>query len=1841
VNDIFDPLRPDEDIQMTKAYDLNGNVITETLYANVTSLTRKTFTQYDNLNRPVTVTTNYVNGVFDPLKPDEDLQQLIGYDAAGNVLTMTMYANIASLARTTRTEYDVLNRAVTITTNYVKGFFDPLKPSEDIQTLKGYDANNNVLTTTTYANVPTLARKTVTQYDALNRPVTVTTNYVKGFFDQNKPDEDIHTLFGYDGNGNVLTATQYANVSGLTRLTVTQYDPLNRPLTITTNYVDGNFSEAEPDKDIRQVLAYDANGNVITRTLYADVSGLTRKTFTQFDPLNQPITVTTNYVNGAFDPAEPDEDIQRVNVYDPVGRLITSTQASNITGLARTTFLQYDQLDRTITTTINYVNGVFTTTLPAEDVQKLTAYDAAGNVITTTQYANVTGLTRKTFTQYDLLNRPISATLNYVDGVFTTTRTAEDIRNLTAYDAASNVITTTQYANVTGLTRKTFVQYDLLNQPISVTTNYTGTGVFNAARPDENIQTLTEYDAAGLVLTTTLYANVSSLTRKTFTQYDLLNRPISVTANYVDGNFLGTETDRDIRTLSQYDAAGNVLTTTLYANVTGLTRKTFTQYDLLNRPISATMNYVDGVFVSTQPDQDIVMVNGYNGAGDRVRQVEYRGGPGLTTTAITTTYGFDLLSRQVTSTVPLTGTQVANLKVNYDGLGRAIDQVDALSHTVKTQFDLMDRPVTVTVNYTVVPTAPTTGLQVWYKADVGVTTVGSAVSQWDDQSGNGRHATQGTSGNRPTLTSGALNGKPVVTFDGTNDFLTFTYDPNGLTGMTLVLVSANTTDSTGGSSNAERAPLFWNETAAWGTVYLSPFQSNVKFRFGTGQVNNRPSYTRPASIGTAYSTSIATHDNTTDSLYVNGALVFSEGGKLSSLALLQTTGNLGRGYNNNTYFPGSIAEVLVYNRALSDGERGQVEAYLNDKYFPAVEASTVLTVTKPADTNDGACDGDCSLREAVVAANAASNANTILLPAGAYTITRSGSDDTAVNGDLDITNPVTILGAGANVTTILRGAGVTDRLIHVISTGAATLRGVTLQGGNATSSGGGVRNDGQLTLDQVAVVSNTTGGTGGGVYNSAGVVTLTNSSVLSNTTGASLNSGGGVSVAAGTAHLTNVTISGNVANIDGGGLRVSSGATANLNNVTITNNTADNDNNGGDGGGLRNSGALNFQNTTIAGNTDVSGNNEDCFGAITSQGYNHVQVTTGCTIAGDTAGNQTGASANLAALANNGGPTLTHLPNGGSPLIDRANPAAPGSGGTACVFTDQRGYFRPADGNGDGLPRCDIGSVEAGASTTPLAQTIVITYTYDPLYRLTRAGYTDGRVFTYTYDAVGNRLSQLALSATTVYTYDDANRLIKVGAVNYTWDNNGNLLNDGAFTYTHDVANRLVTLKQGTAITTTFGYNGLGHRLRQVTNVVTITYSLDLASGLTQVLADGTNTYLYGNGRIAQQNAALTDYFLPDALGSVRQMATITGTVTLAKGYQPFGSVLTSSGGGASNYGFTGEWTDASGLQHLRARYYAPWQGRFLSADPWAGDPNRPMSYNKWLYAYANPILITDPTGLTPSCAGIPDCGVDGWNPPPKPAPKPPYKPPPPPVMAQPSPAPGYQDPAAGDVGLPVGPPQSAPPSGSPVPTLPAPVVNPATNPVGSAITQHCGATNLENCGGLDTWVTSTNPGVVSTGNSNSSNQMCPVTLPLGFQIWVPCVLQANQTPNGENPPPNYDQEQYCRAARYHYDGLIIRQFSAIAAINSLLDAMLQALDEDEYRRYLGEYFAKLLELANLEKEALREYEHARDMGCDVGDWPTPWAPDSAAPPPPPPPPPPSIRWKWIPVPKPETEPTV
>ena len=69
-------------------------------------------------------------------------------------------------------------------------------------------------------------------------------------------------------------------------------------------------------------------------------------------------------------------------------------------------------------------------------------------------------------------------------------------------------------------------------------------------------------------------------------------------------------------------------------------------------------------------------------------------------------------------------------------------------------------------------------------------------------------------------------------------------------------------------------------------------------------------------------------------------------------------------------------------------------------------------------------------------------------------------------------------------------------------------------------------------------------------------------------------------------------------------------------------------------------------------------------------------------------------------------------------------------------------------------------------------------------------------------------------------------------------------------------------------------------------------------------------------------------------------------------------------GASQTEFGFTSEqYGDSTQLLYLRARHYSPADGRFISRDTWSGDVNRPLSLNRWMYAYANPTRFIDPSG--------------------------------------------------------------------------------------------------------------------------------------------------------------------------------------------------------------------------------------------------------------------------------------
>src|SRR3989344_6403271 len=110
--------------------------------------------------------------------------------------------------------------------------------------------------------------------------------------------------------------------------------------------------------------------------------------------------------------------------------------------------------------------------------------------------------------------------------------------------------------------------------------------------------------------------------------------------------------------------------------------------------------------------------------------------------------------------------------------------------------------------------------------------------------------------------------------------------------------------------------------------------------------------------------------------------------------------------------------------------------------FATPAFAATFTVTKTADTNDGVCDADCSLREAIGAANALPGADVITLPAGTYTLSIAGTgEDLNATGDLDITGDLTINGAGD--TTIIDGAAI-DRVLTVFPATIVLIDAITV-----------------------------------------------------------------------------------------------------------------------------------------------------------------------------------------------------------------------------------------------------------------------------------------------------------------------------------------------------------------------------------------------------------------------------------------------------------------------------------------------------------------------------------------------------------------------------------------------------------------------------------------------------------------------------------------------------------------------------------------------------------------------------------------------------------------------------
>jgi RHS repeat-associated protein len=204
------------------------------------------------------------------------------------------------------------------------------------------------------------------------------------------------------------------------------------------------------------------------------------------------------------------------------------------------------------------------------------------------------------------------------------------------------------------------------------------------------------------------------------------------------------------------------------------------------------------------------------------------------------------------------------------------------------------------------------------------------------------------------------------------------------------------------------------------------------------------------------------------------------------------------------------------------------------------------------------------------------------------------------------------------------------------------------------------------------------------------------------------------------------------------------------------------------------------------------------------------------------------------------------------------------------------------------------------------------------------------------------------------------------------YDANGNVISANGNTYQYDSQNELVGLNGGAV---RLVYDGDGNRVEKTVNGVTPRYLVDdlNPTGYAQVVEETVNgapqrTYTYGLQRISENqivnNTWTPSFYEYDGMGSVRQLTNASGAVTDTYEYDAFGNLLNKTGTTSNEMLYRGEQRDSDlGLYYLRARWYDPITGRFVSRDPKKGVTTDPKTLHKYLYAEGDPVNGVDPSG--------------------------------------------------------------------------------------------------------------------------------------------------------------------------------------------------------------------------------------------------------------------------------------
>ncbi|MEY2471928.1 MAG: hypothetical protein QOK28_1257 [Actinomycetota bacterium] len=281
----------------------------------------------------------------------------------------------------------------------------------------------------------------------------------------------------------------------------------------------------------------------------------------------------------------------------------------------------------------------------------------------------------------------------------------------------------------------------------------------------------------------------------------------------------------------------------------------------------------------------------------------------------------------------------------------------------------------------------------------------------------------------------------------------------------------------------------------------------------------------------------------------------------------------------------------------------------------------------------------------------------------------------------------------------------------------------------------------------------------------------------------------------------------------------------------------------------------------------------------------------------------------------------------------------------------------------------------------------------------------------WTYDGVGNRLTESVGAATTTYTYNAADEMTGWGVAGQslttaTYDADGRQTTAGPVTsYRYDMAGHLHSATLAGGVTTAYGYDGDGNRVTTETGTVPTSQLWDTNLPVPQLAAEETplgvtlRDYTYGLRRISVRDTTTRaeSYYLTDRLGSVANITDANANTQWTYSYSPFGKTTSATQGTTiapqlnttalpNQMRFNGEQLDlTTHLYDLRARDYNPATGRLTTTDPLSPPLDDPY-VAAYVYASDRPTVETDPSGERPtgphkSAVAIPSgLPVDGWQ---------------------------------------------------------------------------------------------------------------------------------------------------------------------------------------------------------------------------------------------------------------------